>query len=111
MTRIIGIDPGLRNLGWGLIEAQGSRLRHIENGTIHSDAKLDHPQRLAQLHAGLELVIKRLAPTEAAVEETFVNSNATSTLALGMARGVALLVPAQLGLPVQQYLPETQWHR
>lgn len=103
--RLIGIDPGLRNTGWGIIEMQGSRLRHIANGTVRSDDKADLSMRLLQLQDGLLEVFASWQPQEAAVEETFVNSNATTTLALGMARGIALLVPAQKGLRVAQYLP------
>ena len=105
VIRILGIDPGLRNMGWGIIELDGTRLKHVANGAVHSDAKAEIPQRLSQLHDGLSRMIDEYQPSEAAVEETFVNSNATTTLALGMARGVALLVPAQEGLRVAQYLP------
>lgn len=103
--RLIGIDPGLRNTGWGIIDMQGSHLRHVANGTVHSDGKAPLAYRLLQLQDGLARVFDEWQPQEAAVEETFVNSNATTTLALGMARGVALLVPAQKGLSVAQYLP------
>ncbi len=103
--RLIGIDPGLRNTGWGIIEMQGSRLRHVANGTVRSDDKAALSNRLLQLQNGLLEVFDTWLPQEAAVEETFVNSNATTTLALGMARGIALLVPAQKGLDVVQYLP------
>ncbi len=103
--RLIGIDPGLRNTGWGIIDMQGSRLRHVANGTVKSDDKAALSNRLLQLQDGLLEVFQAWQPEEAAVEETFVNSNATTTLALGMARGIALLVPAQKGLHVAQYLP------
>lgn len=101
--RVVGLDPGLRRTGWGVIEADGSRLRHIANGEVRSDESLDLAARLAQIHAGLVAVLEEFEPTEAAVEETFVNRNPVSTLKLGQARGVALLVPAQAGIPVHEY--------
>jgi crossover junction endodeoxyribonuclease RuvC len=104
-VRLIGIDPGLRNTGWGIIDMQGSHLRHVANGTVQSDGTATLAYRLLQLQDGLIQVFEEWQPEEAAVEETFVNSNATTTLALGMARGIALLVPAQKGLSVAQYLP------
>lgn len=103
--RVLGLDPGLRRTGWGVIEAEGSRLVHLANGAIESDDKLSTAERLVQLHDGLSNVIAEYAPAEAAVEETLVNKNAKSTLKLGVARGVVLLVPARAGLPVAQYLP------
>ena len=101
--RLLGLDPGLRHTGWGVIESQGSRLRHVANGAIHSDGGLPLAQRLVQLHDGLTEVIRLYGPDEAAVEETFVNKNPTSTLKLGLARGVVLVVPALAGLPVAEY--------
>ena len=101
--RIIGIDPGLRNLGWGVIDSEGSRLSFIACGAIHSDAKLGLAERLRQLHDGLAEVIRAHAPMEAAVEETFVNRDPQSALKLGQARGVALLAPALASLPVAEY--------
>jgi crossover junction endodeoxyribonuclease RuvC len=101
--RLIGLDPGLRNTGWGVIEAAAGRLRYVADGTIHSDETEPLALRLVQLHDGLAEVIGRYAPTEAAVEETFVNKNAASTLKLGLARGIALLVPARAGLAVAEY--------
>ncbi len=103
MTRIIGIDPGLRNTGWGIIEAEGSRLTFVACGTVHSNEKLTLPDRLRQLYEGLAEIVHSHRPDEAAVEETFVNSGAQSTLKLGQARGVALLVPAMAGLPTHEY--------
>lgn len=103
--RVIGLDPGLRLTGWGVIEVEGCRLRHVANGTLRSDATRDLAQRLVQLKDGMEAVLRDFLPDEAAVEETLANKNPASTLKLGMARGVALLVPALLGLPVTQYLP------
>ncbi|MCV2866216.1 crossover junction endodeoxyribonuclease RuvC [Defluviimonas sp. WL0075] len=102
--RVLGIDPGLRNLGWGVIEAKGSRLSHIANGIIHSEGA-DLAGRLKSLHAALTEVILRYIPDAAAVEQTFVNKDAVATLKLGQARGIALLVPAQAGLAVGEYAP------
>jgi crossover junction endodeoxyribonuclease RuvC len=101
--RIIGIDPGLRNLGWGVVDCEGTRLSFVACGSIHSDAKLTLADRLRQLHDGLSQVIHAHQPHEAAVEETFVNRDPQSALKLGQARGVALLVPALAGLPVAEY--------
>lgn len=103
--RILGLDPGLRRTGWGVIEAQGNRLRHLANGTLATDERQDLPERLLALQRGLEEVIAAHRPDAAAVEETLANRNPASTLKLGMARGVALLVPAGAGLSVAQYLP------
>ena len=103
--RLIGLDPGLRNTGWGVIAVKDNRLSHIADGVIHSTGNLSLAERLVQLHDGLSLVIAEYAPQEAAVEETFVNTNPASTLKLGQARGIALLVPAQHGLPVDEYTP------
>lgn len=102
--RILGIDPGLRHLGWGIIEQDGSRLRHIANGVCES-AGPDLAPRLLSLHTQLSDVIARHAPTTAAVEQTFVNRDGVATLKLGQARGIALLVPAQAGLEVGEYAP------
>lgn len=101
--RLFGIDPGLQRTGWGVVDVDGTRLRHVGNGTVASDPQLPIAERLAQLYAGLDAVIERLRPAVAAVEETFVNKNPTTTLKLGLARGVALLVPARAGLPVAEY--------
>ena len=101
--RILGIDPGLRNTGWGIIEAQGSRLSFIACGRVHSDAEANMGERLRQLHEGLARIIADHAPIEAAVEETFVNRDPQSALKLGQARGVALTVPALAGLDVEEY--------
>ena len=102
--RVIGIDPGLRNLGWGVIDMAGPRLRHVANGTCHS-AGDDLAQRLLSLHRQLAEVLARHAPDCAAVEQTFVNKDAVATLKLGHARAIALLVPAQAGLAVGEYAP------
>ncbi len=102
--RILGIDPGLVNMGWGVIVADGSRLRHVANGIIRSRAD-SLAARLCELHAGLVAVIAAHVPDAAAVEQTFVNKDAVGTLKLGQARGVALLAPAQAGLKVGEYAP------
>ncbi|MFD1882527.1 crossover junction endodeoxyribonuclease RuvC [Paracoccus pacificus] len=102
--RVLGIDPGLRNMGWGVIEVDGPRLRHIANGIIHSEGS-DLPARLSILFRGLAAIIASHAPTAAAVEQTFVNKDAVATLKLGQARGIALLAPAEAGLTVGEYAP------
>jgi crossover junction endodeoxyribonuclease RuvC len=101
--RLLGLDPGLRHTGWGVIEAAGNRLRHVADGAVHSSDARPLAERLVELHDGLARIIAEFRPDEAAVEETFVNKNPTSTLKLGLARGVALLVPALAGLPVHEY--------
>lgn len=105
MIRIIGLDPGLRNTGWGVIGQSGSNLSFIAAGTIRSDAKAGLSGRLCQLHDGLAKVIENYLPHEAAVEQTFVNKDAGATLKLGQARGIAMLVPARAGLAVAEYAP------
>ncbi|MEY4090833.1 MAG: hypothetical protein RLZZ496_15 [Pseudomonadota bacterium] len=104
-VRILGIDPGLRNTGWGLITQDGSKLSFIACGTIKSDEKKSLAERLKQLHDGLSEIVASYTPDEAAVEETFVNKDARATLKLGHARGIALLVPALVGLTVAEYAP------
>jgi crossover junction endodeoxyribonuclease RuvC len=103
--RIIGIDPGLRNCGWGIIDVAGNSLRFVASGTIKSDAKLDLASRLCQLHDGLAEIVHEQMPVEAGVENTFVNKDGAATLKLGQARGVCLLVPALAGLLVAEYAP------
>lgn len=103
--RLLGLDPGLRNTGWGVIEATGNRLRHVADGVIVSDARLPLAERLLQLHDGVMAVLAQHSPDEAAVEETFVNRNPVSTLKLGQARGVVMLAPARSGIPVAEYTP------
>jgi crossover junction endodeoxyribonuclease RuvC len=103
--RILGIDPGLRRTGWGLIESDGNRLIHVACGSVETSERASLGERLVAIHDGLIAVIERYAPQEAAVEQTFVNTNAASTLKLGQARGVAMLVPARLGLAVAEYAP------
>ncbi|MBB2973527.1 crossover junction endodeoxyribonuclease RuvC [Mesorhizobium sp. RMAD-H1] len=103
--RIIGIDPGLRRTGWGVVETLGNSLRFIAAGTVKSDDKMDLASRLCQLHEGLSTIFHQHMPHEAAVEHTFVNKDASATLKLGQARGIAMLVPAQAGLRVAEYAP------
>jgi crossover junction endodeoxyribonuclease RuvC len=103
--RIIGIDPGLRRTGWGIVESAGNALRFVASGTVRSDDKATLAARLCQLHDGLSEVLARVAPDEAAVEQTFVNKDASATLKLGQARGIAMLVPARAGLLVAEYAP------
>jgi crossover junction endodeoxyribonuclease RuvC len=103
--RILGIDPGLRRTGWGVVETAGSSLRFVGAGTVRSDDKAELAARLCQIHDGLESVLAEFAPEEAAVETTFVNKDAAATLKLGQARGIAMLVPARAGLAVAEYAP------
>lgn len=102
--RVLGIDPGLRNLGWGVIQIAGSRLTHVANGIIHSEGT-DLAPRLLSLYRALAEVVRTHAPDTAAVEQTFVNKDAVATLKLGQARGIALLVPAEAGLTIGEYAP------
>jgi crossover junction endodeoxyribonuclease RuvC len=101
--RIIGIDPGLRNVGWGVIAVAGSRLTYVACGSIKTRADLSLAERLAHIHRGLTALIEAERPDEAAVEETFVNRDPQSALKLGQARGIALAAPALLGLVVAEY--------
>jgi crossover junction endodeoxyribonuclease RuvC len=103
--RIVGIDPGLRRTGWGIVETLGNSLRFVASGTVKSDDKAALAFRLCQLHDGLIEVLNAHMPHEAAVEATFVNKDATATLKLGQARGIAMLVPARAGLAVAEYAP------
>ncbi|AYD02080.1 crossover junction endodeoxyribonuclease RuvC [Neorhizobium sp. NCHU2750] len=105
IIRIIGIDPGLRRTGWGVIDTIGNSLKFVASGTVTSDGDLDLASRLCQLHDGLAEVVHAYKPDEAAVEQTFVNKDAVATLKLGQARGVVMLVPARAGLPVAEYAP------
>ena len=102
--RILGIDPGLRNLGWGVIDVDGSRLAHVANGICLSAGE-GLADRLVSLFEQLSEVVHRHAPDSAAVEQTFVNKDGAATLKLGQARGVALLVPGRAGLVVSEYAP------
>jgi crossover junction endodeoxyribonuclease RuvC len=101
--KLLGLDPGLRVTGWGVIEVSDNRLRHLADGAVTSDPGDPLAVRLAALYEGVAAVIAQFAPDAAAVEETFVNRNAASTLKLGQARGVVLLAPARAGLPVAEY--------
>lgn len=106
--RVLGIDPGLRNLGWGVIDVAGARLTHVANGICHTrggEGEGDLALRLLGLFEQLTDVVARFAPDTAAVEHTFVNKDAVATLKLGQARGIALLVPARAGLTVGEYAP------
>ena len=105
MLRILGLDPGLRHTGWGVVDKEGPRFRFISAGVINPDDSLSLSERLAELHEGLKKIITDFSPDEAAVEETFVNKNPNSTLKLGQARGVVILTPALFGLRVAEYTP------
>lgn len=102
--RVMGIDPGLRNMGWGIIDVTGAHIAHVANGICHSEGD-SLAMRLLSLHGQLSRVLERHAPEAAAVEQTFVNKDAAGTLKLGQARAIALLVPAQAGLEVGEYAP------
>ena len=101
--RVLGLDPGLRHTGWGVIEVDGSRLTHVADGVAHAPVDRPLATRLVALFRQLNRVLDDFRPDEAAVEETFVNKNAASTLRLGVARGVVLLAPAERGVPVAEY--------
>jgi crossover junction endodeoxyribonuclease RuvC len=102
-VRILGLDPGLRRTGWGVVEAAGSRLSHIAHGVIAPKDTLPFAERLAFLYEAIEALIAAHAPDEAAVEETFVNENARSALKLGHARACCLIAPARAGIAVSEY--------
>jgi crossover junction endodeoxyribonuclease RuvC len=102
--RLLGLDPGLRHTGWGIVDAEGNRLRHVASGRIDS-GEGTIAERLVRLHDGVVEVIGRYRPDEAAVEETYVNKNPTSTLKLGLARGAVMLAPAKAGMVVAEYSP------
>ena len=101
--RVLGLDPGLRHTGWGVIDVAGNRLSYVADGVAHAPTDLPLAERLVALFRQVIDVLERFRPDEAAVEETFVNKNAASTLKLGVARGVVLLAPAERGLPVAEY--------
>lgn len=101
--RILGIDPGLEHTGWGVIESQGSRISFVAAGVINTNPKDAMANRLVKIEDGLQKILQLWKPEMAAVEETFVNKNAASSLKLGQARGIALLVPARAGLEVSEY--------
>ncbi|MBV8662366.1 MAG: crossover junction endodeoxyribonuclease RuvC [Hyphomicrobiales bacterium] len=101
--RILGVDPGLRNTGWGVIDVAGTRLSYVGCGSIHTDAASSLAERLATIQRALTKLVESESPAEAAVEETFVNRDPQSALKLGQARGVALAALALMDLPVAEY--------
>ncbi len=107
MALLLGIDPGLRFTGWGVVETDGNRLRHLGDGVIATDSDASVPARLHVLHEALASLLREWRPDEAAVEETYVNRNGSATLKLGYARAVALLAPALAGIPVAEYGAKT----
>jgi crossover junction endodeoxyribonuclease RuvC len=104
--RVIGIDPGLRNMGWGIVDVSGTKCSHIANGVCKSQGT-ELSERLLSLHTQLSAVLQEFVPEAAAVEQTFVNKDGAGTLKLGQARAICLLVPAQFGLVVGEYAPNT----
>src|SRR5579859_3120907 len=104
-VRILGIDPGLRRTGWGVIEVDGNRLAYVGCGSVQTPDDLPLAGRLLAIHEGLAAVLADFRPVEAAVEQTFVNKDGVATLKLGQARGVAMLAPAMFGIPVCEYAP------
>lgn len=105
--RFLGLDPGLRATGWGVIDAEDNRLRWVADGIVRSDESLSLAERLAQLFQGVAEVIGTYRPDAAAVEETFVNRNPTSTLKLGQARGAIMAAAGTAGIPVAEYTPNS----
>ena len=105
MTRILGIDPGLHITGWGIIDFDGFRLKHIAHGTVVSKPSDELADRLSQIFKNLSDIIEKHSPNEVGIEQVFVNSNPASSLKLGMARGVAVCVPSIMGLKVSEYTP------
>jgi crossover junction endodeoxyribonuclease RuvC len=103
--RILGIDPGLRRTGWGVIEADGNRLIYVSCGSVQTDDTTSLAERLVTLHDALVRVVDEFRPREAAVETTFVNKDAAATLKLGQARGIAMVVPAKAGVMIAEYAP------
>jgi crossover junction endodeoxyribonuclease RuvC len=103
--RILGIDPGLRRTGWGVIESEGNRLIYVACGSVEPPDGLPLAERLLAIHRGLAAVLGEFAPLEAAVENTFVNKDGAATLKLGQARGIAMLAPAMFGITVSEYAP------
>jgi len=101
--RILGLDPGLRRTGWGVIRVEGNRLSHLGHGVVVPDEKAPFAERLLALFEGISAVVAEWSPDEAAIEETFMNNNAASALKLGHARAAAMLAPARAGLPVAEY--------
>jgi crossover junction endodeoxyribonuclease RuvC len=103
--RILGIDPGLRRTGWGMVEIAGNRLGFLACGSVTTRTDETLAVRLLAIHDGLTRILDEFRPDEAAVETTFVNKDAKSTLKLGQARGIAMVVPAKAGVPVSEYAP------
>ena len=103
--RILGLDPSLSSTGWGVIEVENNRLKYVADGFIKTDPKLPLPERLTTIHKTLAQVIETYHPDEAAIEQVFLNDNPTSTIKLGMARGVVIMAPALFGIPVTEYEP------
>jgi crossover junction endodeoxyribonuclease RuvC len=104
-VRILGIDPGLRRTGWGVIEVDGNRLAYVGCGLVEPPENMPLANRLLAIHEGLAAVLADFRPVEAAVEQTFVNKDGVATLKLGQARGVAMLAPAMFGISVSEYAP------
>ena len=103
--RILGLDPSLSSTGWGIIEVAGNKMKYIADGYIKTDTKMPISERLAEIHRALNEVIETYNPNEAAIEQVFLNDNPTSTIKLGMARGVVILAPALYNIPVTEYEP------
>ncbi|MBN9147880.1 MULTISPECIES: crossover junction endodeoxyribonuclease RuvC [unclassified Nitrobacter] len=103
--RILGIDPGLRRTGWGVLDVEGNRLMFVGCGSVETREQMALASRLLAIHAGLGLILDRFRPAEAAIEQTFVNKDGVATLKLGQARGVAMLAPAMFGIGVAEYAP------
>jgi crossover junction endodeoxyribonuclease RuvC len=103
--RILGIDPGLRRTGWGMVDTDGNRLIYVACGSLKTGERLGLGQRLLAIHDGLTRIVAEFRPDEAAVEATFVNVNGAATLKLGQARGIAMLVPAKAGIAIAEYAP------
>lgn len=105
MVRILGLDPSLSSTGWGVIEAENNRLRYVADGFIPTETQMPIAERLALIYKTLSGVIELYKPDEAAIEQVFMNTNAVSTIKLGMARGVVMMVPAMFEIPVTEYEP------
>ncbi len=103
--RILGLDPSLSSTGWGVIEVENNRLKYIDDNFIKTNPKLSLPERLALIHRTLQQVIETYHPDEAAIEQVFLNDNPSSTIKLGMARGVVIMAPALYNIPVTEYEP------
>lgn len=103
--RILGLDPSLSSTGWGVIETENNKMKYVADGFIKTDTKLPIAERLAIIHRTLNKVIETYHPDEAAIEQVFLNDNPTSTIKLGMARGVVILAPALYGISVTEYEP------